>query len=95
MALIISWVLSGAIFGSVGVAMIASALYGDGPRGGIDIEAVFFRLLVTALIGAVGGGLLARAIRRRYAGNKRRLDQFALIPALLAVVLIAYGVLKP
>ena len=57
--------------------MIASALYGDGPRGGIDIEGVFFRLLVTTLIGAAGGGLLARAVRRRYAGNKRRLDQFA------------------
>lgn len=61
MALIFSWILSGAIFGSVGVAIIASALYGDGPRGGIHIEAVFFRLLVTTLIGAVGGGLLARA----------------------------------
>lgn len=74
--------------------IIASAFYGDGPRGGIDIEAVFFRLLITTLIGAVGGGLLARAVKGRYAGNKRRLDQFALIPAILAVVLLAYSIFK-
>ena len=41
------------------------------------------------------GGLLARMARRRFADNKRRLDQLALLPLLAAAVLVGYAVLKP
>lgn len=92
MALIFSWILSGAIFGSVGTAAIASALVNDGPRGGVNLDKVFFWLLVTTVIGAVGGGLLARLVRRRYANDARRLAQFALLPALPAAILLLYSI---
>jgi ABC-type Fe3+ transport system permease subunit len=95
MILIISWVLAGAVFGSVGVAGVASALAKDGPRGDPNLDAIFFWLFLTTFAGAVPGGVLARMARRRFADNKRRLDQLALLPFLVAAVLVGYAVLKP
>ena len=95
MFLIISWMLAGAVFGSVGVAGLASALASGGPRGDPNLDAIFFWLFLTTLAGAVGGGLLARMARRRFADDKRRLDQLALLPFLAAAVLLGYAVLKP
>jgi hypothetical protein len=95
MLLIISWVLAGAVLGSVGVAGLASAFASDGPRGDPNLDAIFFWLFVTTLAGAVGGGLLARMARRKFADNKRRLDQLALLPLLAVAVLVGYAVMKP
>jgi ABC-type Fe3+ transport system permease subunit len=91
--LIISWVLTGAVFGSVGVAWIASAL-SDGPRPDPNLDAIFLSLFLTTMIGAVGGGILAGMARRKFAGNKRRLDQLALLPFLAAVALVGYATFK-
>ncbi|MEA2783621.1 MAG: hypothetical protein QOK29_5180 [Rhodospirillaceae bacterium] len=90
MFLVISWVITGAVFGSVGIAWIASAL-SDGPRPDPNLGAMFLLLFLTTLIGAVGGGILASMARRKFADNKRRLDQLALLPFLAAVVLVGYA----
>jgi phosphate/sulfate permease len=91
MFLIISWVLSGAIFGSIGVAGIASALATGRLGYETSIEAVAFLLLTTTVVGAVGGGFLARMVRRKFAGNQQRLNQFAIFPLLAAAALVAFG----
>lgn len=95
MFLMVSWFLAGAVFGSVGVAGLASALASGGPRGDPNLDAIFFWLFVTTASGAVGGGLLARMARRRFADDQRRLDQLALLPLLAAGALLGYAVLKP
>ena len=95
MFLIISWVIAGAVLGSVGVAGIASAFAGDGPRGDIDIGTVFFWLFVTTVLGAVGGGLLARMVRRKFADNPQRLSQLAVAPLIGVAILVGYAMLKP
>lgn len=90
MFLIISWVVTGALFGSIGVALIASAL-SDGPRPDPNLDAIFLSLFLTTLVGAVGGGMLASMARRKFADNKRRLDQLALLPFLAAAGLVAFA----
>ena len=95
MFLVISWAIAGAVFGSVGVAGIASAFAGSGPRGDVDIGTVFFWLFITTVLGAVGGGMLARMVRRKLADDPRRQNQLALLPLLAAVALVSYAILKP
>ncbi|HXO71885.1 MAG TPA: hypothetical protein VN838_23235 [Bradyrhizobium sp.] len=90
MFLIISWVVTGAVFGSVGVAWVASALCG-GPRPDPNLDAMFLLLFLTTVSGAVGGGILASMARRKFADDKRRLDQLALLPFLAAAGLVAYA----
>jgi hypothetical protein len=94
MFLIISWVFAGAVIGSVGVAGIASAIAG-GPRGDTDFGAALVLLLMTTVLGAVGGGLLGRMVRQKFADNPRKLDQFALVPLLAAALLVGYAMFKP
>lgn len=94
MFLIIGWVLTGAVFGSIGVASIASAL-SNGPRPDPNLDAIFLSLFLTTIVGAVGGGILASMARRKFADNKRRLDQLALLPFLAAVALVGYAMFKP
>ena len=95
MLLIISWVLVGGLFGSIGVAWIASALASDGPRGDPNLEAIFLSLFLTTVAGAVGGGILTRMVRLMFADNQRRLDQLAILPLLAAGLLLGYVVIKP
>jgi ABC-type Fe3+ transport system permease subunit len=78
------------VFGSIGVAQIASAL-SDGPRPDPNLDAMFLLLFLTTAFGAVGGGILASMVRRKFAYNKRRLDQLALLPFLAAAVLVGYA----
>ena len=80
--------------GSVGVAWVASAL-SEGPRPDPNLDAMFLLLFVTTVSGAVGGGILAGVARRKFADNKRRLDQLALLPLLAVAVLVGYAVMKP
>lgn len=94
MFLIVSWVIVGAIFGSVGAAMLGSAT--KGPAGGDpNLDAIFFWLFITTVSGAIAGGFLARAARRKYADNKRRLDQLAWLPLIASAILILYAAAKP
>jgi hypothetical protein len=95
MLLIISWIFAGAVFGSVGVAGIASTIASGGPRGDTDIGTALVLLLMTTVLGAVGGGLLGRTVRRKFAGNPRKLDQLALAPLLPAALLLGYAMFKP
>jgi hypothetical protein len=95
MFLIISWVLTGAVIGSVGVAGIASAIASGGPRGDTDIGTALVLLLMTTVLGAVSGGLLARMVRQKFADNPRKLDQLALAPLLAAALLLGYAMFKP
>ena len=95
MFLIISWVLTDAVFGSVGVAGIASAIASGGPRSDTDIGTALFLLLMTTVLGAVGGGILGRTVRRKFADNQRRLDQLAIAPLLPAALLLGYAMFKP
>jgi hypothetical protein len=95
MFLIISWVITGAILGSVGVAGVASFIARGSPRGDPDLDTIFFFLFLTTAVGTVGGGIVARAVRRKFAGNPRKLDQLALLPLLAAAVLVGYAALKP
>ena len=95
MFLIISWVFTGAVIGSVGVAGIASAVASGGPRNDPDIGTVLFLLLVTTVLGAVGGGLFARMVRRKFAGDPRKLNLLAGAPLLAAAVLVGYAMFKP
>jgi hypothetical protein len=90
MFLIVSWVVAGAVFGSVGVACVASAL-SDGPRPDPNLDAMFLVLFLTTAVGAAGGGMLASMARRKFADNKRRLDQLALLPLLAAAGLVGYA----
>jgi len=73
MFLIISWMVTGAVFGSIGVAQVASAL-SDGPRPDPNLDAIFLSLFLTTLVGAVGGGILASMARRKFADNKRSIN---------------------
>ena len=94
MFIMISWVLSGAVFGSVGVAFIASAFDSGGPRGD-DFQTPLLIVLTTTILGAVSGGVLARMVRRKFADNPRRLDQLALAPLLPVAALVGYAMFKP
>ena len=93
MFLIISWVVTGAVFGSVGVAWVASAL-SEGPRPDPNLDAMFLLLFLTTVAGAAGGGILAAMARRKFADNKRKLDQLALLPFLAAAGLVGYAMFK-
>ena len=95
MFLIISWVFAGAVIGSIGVAGIASAIASGGPRGDTDFGTALVLLLMTTVLGAVGGGLLGRMVRQKFADNPRKLDQFALVPLLPAALLLGYAMFKP
>lgn len=90
----ISWIVAGAVLGSVGVAVIASFAAGDGPRGDPNLDKIFFLLFMTTVAGATGGGLFARMAKRKFADNPRRLDQLALFPLLAAALLVGYVLTK-
>jgi hypothetical protein len=94
MFLMISWIITGAVFGSVGVAFIASALSG-GPRPDPNLDAMFLLLFLTTLTGAVGGGILSGMAGRKFADNKRRRDQLALLPLLATAGLVGFAMFKP
>jgi hypothetical protein len=95
MFLVISWVVTGAVFGSVGVAGIASAIAKGSPRGDIDIGTALFSLLMTTVLGAAGGGILGRMVRQKFADNPRKLNLLAGAPLLAAALLLGYAMFKP
>jgi ABC-type Fe3+-siderophore transport system permease subunit len=85
MFLIISWVLGGAVVGGIGVTGIASAI-STGPRG--DIGTAVFLLLTGVALGAVGGGLIGRMLRRKYAGDPDKLSLFTIVPWIAGFALV-------
>lgn len=91
--LTIFWVISGAIFGSVGVAMLASAASGP-PRGDPNLDGMFLLLFLTTVGGAILGGVLAWKARRKHAGNERRIGQLAILPMIVAIGLMIFAMAK-
>lgn len=86
MFILISWIITGTILGSVGVALIASAMAGDVPRGD-DFQTPLLTLMATTAAGAVIGGVLASKVRKAVE-DSRKLNQLAVIPLFIAVVFV-------
>ncbi len=95
MFLIISWVITGLVVGSVGVAGVASAIAKDGPRGDPNLDAIFIWLFVTTVLGAVCGGVLARMVRRKFANDPRKTNLLAAAPLAAVALLMIYAMSKP
>ena len=85
MFLVISWLLGGAVVGGIGVTGIASAV-STGPRG--DIETAVVLLLIGVIGGAIGGGLLGRMLRRKFAGDERKLGLITALPWIAGFALV-------
>lgn len=85
MFLVVSWIFSGAILGSVGVALVASAM-SNGTRTD-DFQTPLLMLMATTVVGAVSGGVLASKVRKSVQ-DQRRINQLAAIPPFLAVLLV-------